>query len=76
MHAVGQGVVLRVNVPGGDVAGAGPFEGFGLQSTSGQSQGCTQNGQSVFHWLTPESLEEICTMQHPFQIEHGANPHP
>ena len=42
MDAVGQRVVLRMNVPGGNITGAGPLERLGDGGAHGHSHGNAQ----------------------------------
>ena len=45
VHAVAQGIVLRMNVQRGDVAGAGPLEGGGLGCRGHQQGSAEQTGK-------------------------------
>ena len=54
VNAVGQGVVLRMDVPGGNVAGAGPFEGLCLDTTDAHRHRGAKECKSKFHLLTPK----------------------
>ncbi len=49
MDAVGQGVVLGMDVPGRDVTGTRPLEGLGLKATGRDSQGCSQHDRLHGH---------------------------
>ena len=74
MHTVAQRVVLRMDVQRRNIAGTGPFERFGMQSTCAQHQGSGQNGELGFHCLTPQRNAEVRTMQHACRPPHRGNP--
>src|SRR5690606_5973192 len=65
--AIGQCIVLGMDVPCGDVAGAGPLERLGMQASGSQCQCGTQDSHpqvrlAQFHWLTPKLKMNIPTL--------------
>jgi hypothetical protein len=63
-----------MDVPRGDVAGTGPFEGFCVNAADNQGHGRAQKGKWKLHLLTPKIKGHRATMQQTFPAMHGTNP--